>query len=38
MLDLDDQEIKLEIKIKTRRKQLTIPRKQIASARFAIEF
>ena len=38
LLDLDDQEIKLEIKIKTRRKQLTIPRKQIASARFAIEF
>lgn len=31
-------EIELEVKIKTRRKQLTIPRKLIANIRFAIEF
>lgn len=31
-------EIKLEIKIKTRRNQLTIPRKLVANVRFAIEF
>jgi ribosome maturation factor RimP len=31
-------EIELEVKIKTRRKQITIPRKLIASIRFAIEF
>lgn len=31
-------EIELKIKIKTRRKQITIPRKLIASIRFAIEF
>lgn len=36
--ELDDEQIQLEIKIKTRRKLVTIPRKQIASARFAIEF
>ncbi|WP_414671963.1 hypothetical protein [Lactobacillus acetotolerans] len=34
----NDEEIELEIKIKTRRKTLTIPRKLIASIRFAIEF
>ncbi|GAA3637233.1 ribosome maturation factor RimP [Lactobacillus hamsteri] len=34
----NDEEIELEIKIKTRRKTLTIPRKLIANARFAIEF
>ncbi|WEV70286.1 ribosome maturation factor RimP [Lactobacillus sp. ESL0785] len=33
-----DDEIELEIKIKTRRKRLTIPRKLIANIRFAIEF
>ncbi len=32
------EEIELEVKIKTRRKQLTIPRKLIANIRFAIEF
>lgn len=36
--DVNNDEIKLEIKIKTRRKTLTIPRRQIANARFAIEF
>lgn len=34
----NDEEIELEIKIKTRRKTLTIPRKLIANIRFAIEF
>ena len=34
----NDEEIELEVKVKTRRKQLTIPRKLIASIRFAIEF
>ncbi|MDF7668209.1 ribosome maturation factor RimP [Lactobacillus sp. ESL0703] len=34
----NDDEIELEIKIKTRRKRLTIPRKLIANIRFAIEF
>lgn len=34
----NDEEIELEIKIKTRRKTLTIPRKLIANSRFAIEF
>ncbi len=33
-----DDEIELEIKIKTRKKTLTIPRKIIANIRFAIEF
>ena len=33
-----DEEIELEVKVKTRRKQLTIPRKLIANIRFAIEF
>lgn len=33
-----DEEIELEIKIKTRRKNLNIPRKLIANIRFAIEF
>ena len=32
------EEIELEVKIKTRRKQLTIPRRLIANIRFAIEF
>lgn len=34
----NDDEIELEIKIKTRKKLLTIPRKLIANIRFAIEF
>lgn len=34
----NDEEIELEVKVKTRRKQLTIPRKLIANIRFAIEF
>lgn len=34
----DEQELKLAIKIKTRRKVLTIPRKLVAHIRFAIEF
>ncbi|RVU77773.1 MULTISPECIES: ribosome maturation factor RimP [Lactobacillus] len=34
----NDEEIELEVKIKTRRKTLTIPRKLIANVRFAIEF
>lgn len=36
--DFDDDKILLEIKIKTRRKILNIPRSLIASIRFAIEF
>ena len=38
LLSYDDEEVELEVKIKTRRKTLTIPRKLIANARFAIEF
>lgn len=34
----NDEEIKMEIKVKTRRKKLTIPRNIIANIRFAIEF
>lgn len=34
----DDEKIELEVKIKTRRKILTIPRDVIANIRFAIEF
>ena len=34
----NDEQIELEIKIKTRRKTLTIPRNLIANIRFAIEF
>ncbi|MBA1394314.1 ribosome maturation factor RimP, partial [Lactobacillus sp. XV13L] len=34
----DEDEISLEIKIKTRRKVITIPRKLVANIRFAIEF
>lgn len=34
----NDDEVVLEIKIKTRKKTITIPRKLIANARFAIEF
>lgn len=36
--DYDEQEIKLEVRIKTRSKTLTIPRKLIANVRFAIKF
>ena len=36
--DIDEEKLQLEIKIKTRRKLITIPRKQVANARFAIEF
>ena len=36
--DIDAENLQLEIKIKTRRKLITIPRKQVANARFAIEF
>ena len=34
----DDNEIKLEIKVKTRKRVLSLPRKLIANIRFAIEF
>lgn len=34
----NDDEVVLEIKIKTRKKTITIPRKLIANVRFAIEF
>ena len=34
----DDSEIELEIKVKTKKKVLSLPRKTIASIRFAIEF
>ncbi|BDR60628.1 ribosome maturation factor RimP [Lactobacillus xylocopicola] len=34
----DDDQIELEIKIKTSRKKLSIPRKLVASIRFAVEF
>lgn len=34
----NDDEIVLEIKDKTRRKAITVPRKLIAKIRFAIEF
>jgi len=34
----NDNEIKLEIKVKTRKKILSLPRKLIANIRFAIEF
>ncbi len=34
----NDDEVVLEIKDKTRRKTLTVPRKLIANIRFAIEF
>ena len=36
--DLNQDQIVLEVKIKTRRKDITIPRKVIASIRFAVEF
>ena len=36
--DLNQNQIVLEVKIKTRRKEITIPRKVIASSRFAVEF
>ena len=36
--DLNQDQIVLEVKIKTRRKDITIPRKVIASSRFAVEF
>ena len=36
--DLNQDQIVLEVKIKTRRKEITIPRKTIASSRFAVEF
>lgn len=36
--DLNQDQIVLEVKIKTRRKYITIPRKVIASSRFAVEF
>lgn len=36
--ELTDEEIVLEIKIKTRTKELTIPRSNIAKARLAIQF
>ncbi|GFZ27200.1 ribosome maturation factor RimP [Lactobacillus corticis] len=35
---IDDEAIELLVKVKTRQKVLTIPRKLIANARFAIEF
>lgn len=35
--DLNQDQIVLEVKIKTRRKEITIPRKTIASSRFAVE-
>lgn len=34
----NDEEIVLEVRDKTRRKTLTVPRKLIANIRFAIEF
>ena len=34
----DDNEIKLEIRVKTRKRVLSLPRKLIANIRFAIEF
>lgn len=36
--DYDEQKLRLEIRIKTRREILTIPRKLVARIRFAIEF
>ncbi|KRK38427.1 hypothetical protein FC62_GL000112 [Amylolactobacillus amylotrophicus DSM 20534] len=38
LLAYDDEEISLQIKIKTRTKEIKIPRKNIAKIRFAIEF
>ena len=38
LIDYDEDQIELEIKIKTRKKIMTIPRSLIANIRFAIEF
>ena len=38
LIDFDEDQIELEIKVKTRKKIMTIPRSLIANIRFAIEF
>lgn len=38
LIDFDDEQVKLNIQIKTRKKTIAIPRKAIAKIRFAVKF